>query len=400
MSKKRSTSKVTGNIPKNTIKIVDLFAGIGGFHYGINKAARARGMNVLPLLVSEIDESCRDVYEKNFRCKVEGDIKKINFKSYRRKHKITVEADILTAGFPCQPFSNSGRKRGLSDPRGKFLGKIVECIHVFKPKSFILENVPGMRTSGGKLKGSTLAFAQPQKIGHAMHTLEKKLSIELGKEYEIIWLELDSSKFGSAQVRKRVYIIGVKKRILKKQKTNIKELATRLSETDNRRKLFIDIADKIKPYNDSLNFSENQKANLMRNLKLRKQPSFMNGMRRVGKAYHCPGGNVGQGYHAYGKVPTLTKVWARFLPIYFPHPSEIRQKPRHDDRELRIGKGYGTGNFRRASVNEVMRLQGFMISDFKPHKVDRVAYEQAGNAVNALVVKAISDNLVGIIFSN
>ena len=62
-------------------------------------------------------------------------------------------------------------------------------------------------------------------------------------------------------------------------------------------------------------------------------------------------------------------------------------------RDLRVGKSYGKGYFRRASVAEVMRLQGFK-GDFKPHNVDRIAYEQAGNAVNTLVVQAIADSLV------
>ena len=129
----------------------------------------------------------------------------------------------------------------------------------------------------------------------------------------------------------------------------------------------------------------------MQDLRRGKKPSYMNGMRRVGKAYQCPGGNVGQGYHAYGKAPTLTKVWARFLPIYFPTTPEVTPKPKHDERDLKVGEDYGNGYFRRASVAEVMRLQGFR-GDFKPHNVDRIAYEQAGNAVNTLVVQAIADS--------
>jgi len=396
MPAKRSASKTSKHKSIKMIELVDLFAGIGGFHYGIKKAAEANDTRVKALLVSEIDQSCREVYMKNFDCSVEGDIKKINFESYRRKHKITGQADILTAGFPCQPFSNSGKKRGLSDPRGKFLGKIVECIHVFKPKAFVLENVPGMRTNGGKIKDSKLSFPQAVKIGHAMQSLEKKLITELGRTYQIRWIELDSSRFGSAQVRRRIYIIGVQKKILKSRKTDIASLVAKLGGTNNREKLFINIADKTKPHDPSLDFSENQNTNLMMDVRRGKKPSYINGMRRVGKAYQCPGGNVGQGYHAYGKAPTLTKVWARFLPIYFPTTREVTPKPKHDDRNLRVGKSYGNGYFRRASVAEVMRLQGFR-ADFKPHKVDRIAYEQAGNAVNALVVQTVADFLIRMI---
>jgi site-specific DNA-cytosine methylase len=123
-------------------------------------------------------------------------------------------------------------------------------------------------------------------------------------------------------------------------------------------------------------------------------PSFHDGMRRVGQAYLCSGGNVGQGYHAHGMVPTLTKVWARFMPIYFPHPKE--NIPELTSREFKPNRYYGKGYFRRASVREVMRLQGFPDS-FKPNIKDSLAYEHAGNAVNAKTVREIADNLLGYI---
>ena len=59
---------------KSTVKIVDLFAGIGGFHYGIAAAASKINKGVKPLLVSELDPKCRNVYERNHNCVVQGDI--------------------------------------------------------------------------------------------------------------------------------------------------------------------------------------------------------------------------------------------------------------------------------------------------------------------------------------
>jgi site-specific DNA-cytosine methylase len=141
-----------------------------------------------------------------------------------------------------------------------------------------------------------------------------------------------------------------------------------------------------------LELSRNQDKNLRSFMS--DPPSFHDGMRRVGQAYLCAGGNVGQGYHAYGMVPTLTKVWARFLPIYFPHPKE--NLPRVSEREFKPNSFYGKGYFRRASVREVMRLQGFPDS-FSPHAKDSLAYEHAGNAVNAKIVREIADNLLGYI---
>ena len=111
-------------------------------------------------------------------------------------------------------------------------------------------------------------------------------------------------------------------------------------------------------------------------------------MRRVGQAYLCKGGNVGQGYHSYGLVPTLTKVWARFLPIYFPHQNE--NIPDINDKNFKTNKYYGKGYFRKASIREVYRLQGFP-DQFKPNSNKNLAYEHAGNAVNAKVVREISN---------
>lgn len=357
---------------KKKIKIVDLFAGIGGFHYGIAAAAAKIGHGVKPLLVSEIEPSCQETYSQNHNCEVQGDINKIRLKDF------IDDADIVTAGFPCQPFSNSGLKLGLSDPRGQFYFKIEEIIKKFNTKSFILENVSGIRTNGGGKYKSELAF-NPQQIGKTMHFLEQNLKGL--KNYSVKWVEIDSSSLGSPQVRKRVYIIGV-------HKDFTDELDLEFHQY--RKHAFIDISEGVKIR--SLELSENQETNL-RSFMVN-PPSYHDGMRRVGQAYLCAGGNVGQGYHANGMVPTLTKVWARFMPIYFPHEKE--NLPILDERNFKPNRYYGKGYFRRASVREAMRLQGFPDS-FMPHELDRIAYEHAGNAVNAKIVREIAENLLAYI---
>jgi DNA (cytosine-5)-methyltransferase 1 len=359
-------------ISRKKVKIVDLFAGIGGFHYGIAAAAAKIDHGVKPLLVSEIEPSCQETYSRNHDCDVQGDINEIQLKDFLG------DADIVTAGFPCQPFSNSGLKLGLSDPRGQFYFKIEEIIKKFNTKSFILENVSGIRTNGGGKYQSQLAV-KPQTIGKTMHYLEQNL-LNL-KDYTVRWLEIDSSSLGSPQVRKRVYLIG-----LHKDFSNELDLEFKAYQ----KHAFISIAEKQTI--ESLELSDNQ----LRNIKsfMKSAPSYHDGMRRVGQAYLCAGGNVGQGYHAYGMVPTLTKVWARFLPVYFPHESETI--PDIDEREFVPNKFYGKGYIRKASVREAMRLQGFPDS-FKPHESDRIAFEHAGNAVNAKIVREIAENLLGYI---
>jgi len=364
------------NEQKKIVKIVDLFAGIGGFHYGIAAAAARLSHSVKTLLVSEIESSCQEIYSRNHKVEVHGDINLINLNDF------SGTADIVTAGFPCQPFSNSGKKLGLSDPRGQFYFRIEEFIQHFSAKSFILENVPGIRKNGGGQHKSRLSLGD-QVIGNTMQHLEENL-LNL-HDYSIRWIEINSSELGSPQVRKRVYIMGVHRDFLSGKEYEFNPKRYQLHT-------FNDIVDKQVP--SSLTLSKTQEGNLRSFMKF--APSYKDGMRRIGQAYLCEGGNVGQGYHAHGMVPTLTKVWARFLPIYFPGPNE--SIPRVNIRDFSPDNFYGEGTIRRASVREAMRLQGFPDS-FNPHSRDQIAYEHAGNAVNAKVIREISENLLRYIQS-
>jgi hypothetical protein len=119
-------------------------------------------------------------------------------------------------------------------------------------------------------------------------------------------------------------------------------------------------------------------------------------MRRVGRAYHCEGGNVGQCYHVDGLAPTLTVVWSHFLPLYFPGAKERR--PASIDEEFDPGIAYGTGHLRRATVRETLRLQGFP-DDFKLLGKPTENYQQSGNAVNVNVVKELIKPIVSVITS-
>jgi len=354
---------------RSKVSLVDLFAGIGGFHYGIAAAAARLDMGVRAVLVSEIEESCKQTYARNHGVEVQGDVNTVDLKDVRRG------ADIVTAGFPCQPFSNSGLKLGLKDPRGQFYYRIEEIIKAYNAKSFILENVSGIRKNGGGRFKSQIAI-QPQFIGKTMSFLEAQL-IKL-RQYSVRWIEIDSSELGSPQVRKRVYIIGIHRDFVEDFSLELKSYKPNA---------FVSISDEKRIPN--LELSHRQEVNLRSFMS--RPPSYHDGMRRVGNAYLCAGGNVGQGYHAYGMVPTLTKVWARFLPIYFPHGSE--NLPRLGEPNFKPNKFYGKGYFRRASVREVMRLQGFP-DEFRPHENSAVAYEHAGNAVNAKIVREIAENLL------
>jgi len=361
---------------RDAIRIIDLFSGIGGFHYGVEAAAAAYKKPVDAVIVSEIEESCNEVYRKNFNCDISGDINKIPIHDYTN-----IEIDFLTAGFPCQPFSNSGKKLGLSDPRGQFYERIESFIRHFNPKAFILENVPGIKNNGGGCYVSKLGNSKTR-IGKTLSILEDRLLML--ENYNIKWVELNSSEFGSPQVRRRVFIIGLHK----DYGEHLNLIFPKFKKNP-----FISVVSE--QYQKEFELSKSQENNIRSFMDT--HPSYNNGMRRVGQAYLCKGGNVGQAYHAYGLVPTITKVWARMLPIYFPDVKE--NYPLIGEKKYIPNKHYGSGYLRKASVSELAAIQGFPVF-FHPHPKTGIAAAHLGNSVNVKVVSEIAHLLLKRILSS
>ncbi|MFM6401390.1 DNA cytosine methyltransferase, partial [Planktothrix sp.] len=104
----------------NYIKIADLFSGIGGFRLAFEKAGYQC------VYSCEKDPACQSVYFKNFGEHPEKDITKIDY------NKIP-QFDVLTAGFPCQPFSICGKRQGFQDTRGTLFFHICEIIEIHHP---------------------------------------------------------------------------------------------------------------------------------------------------------------------------------------------------------------------------------------------------------------------------
>ena len=113
------------------MKFIDLFSGIGGFRLALEK----NGCECV--FSSEIDKNAVKNYELNFNETPYGDIKKINPK------KIP-DHDILCGGFPCQPFSLAGQRKGFLDTRGTLFFDIEKIIKEKKPRCVFLENVKGL----------------------------------------------------------------------------------------------------------------------------------------------------------------------------------------------------------------------------------------------------------------
>lgn len=164
------------------IKFIDLFAGVGGIRIGATEALRKHGIDSECVLSSEIDEKACETYSLNFGEHPSGDVKKITE---------IAPFDFLLAGFPCQPFSYAGKRRGFGDTRGTLFFEIERILAQHKPKAFLLENVRGLKTHDG---------------GRTFDTIITKLH-ELG--YGTTELILNSSNFGVPQNRVRLYILGL-----------------------------------------------------------------------------------------------------------------------------------------------------------------------------------------------
>ena len=116
------------------LKYIDLFAGIGGFRYAIQNAAKNSGWTAECVFTSELDSECQRVYQENFGELPHGDITQVEPQSIP-------DHDILLAGFPCQPFRIIGNMRGFEDTRGTLFFNIASILDAKKPSAFVLENV-------------------------------------------------------------------------------------------------------------------------------------------------------------------------------------------------------------------------------------------------------------------
>jgi DNA (cytosine-5)-methyltransferase 1 len=165
------------------IKFIDLFAGTGGIRLGLESALDRIGIAHQCVKSIEIDRHACQTYKMNFNEDPYGDIRAVE----------DIEPfDILLAGFPCQAFSYAGKQLGFADTRGTLFFEIERLIEKYQPKFCFLENVRGLTTHD---KGRTLA------------TIIEKLK---NQGYYVDYRLLNSSNFGLAQNRVRVYIFASK----------------------------------------------------------------------------------------------------------------------------------------------------------------------------------------------
>jgi DNA (cytosine-5)-methyltransferase 1 len=164
---------------KTKFKFIDLFSGIGGFHSALEQ------LGGKCVLASDIDEQANATYLANYNMKPIGDITQIETKDIP-------DFDLLCGGFPCQSFSNVGPKGGLNDPRGALIYEVVRILREKKPKAFILENVRGLLS---------------HEKGETFETIKREL---VNSGYVVSEQVLEAKDYGLPQIRKRLFIVGVR----------------------------------------------------------------------------------------------------------------------------------------------------------------------------------------------
>ena len=199
---------------KKQLTFIDLFAGIGGFHIGFDEATKGKAKCVF---VSEWDNAARETYRHNFISRpgnshifkevaaddgstltpfFAGDITKITEQLENAPHLIP-DFDIMCGGFPCQPFSNAGLRKGLEETRGTLFFDMLKILQVKKAqgtpaKGFFLENVRGLKNHmSGSKKTISIIEEKLRAEGYSFHLFE-------------VW----ASDHGVPQHRPRLFMIG------------------------------------------------------------------------------------------------------------------------------------------------------------------------------------------------
>jgi len=163
------------------MKFIDLFAGVGGFHYGLEKS----GKKFNCVWANEWDKYAGQIYQKRFP---ETPFNPNSITDIDAKD--IPEHELLVGGFPCQAFSLAGKRKGFEETRGTLFFEIIRIAKEKRPRLLLLENVKGLLSHD---KGRTFAVI--------LNALD-----EIG--YNVEWEVLNSKNFGVPQNRERVFIIG------------------------------------------------------------------------------------------------------------------------------------------------------------------------------------------------
>ena len=405
LKKAELVNLIKNHKPQQKHKFIDLFCGIGGFHQAL-----VRNMNFECVMACDIDEKCRDIYFQNYGILPEKDIKNIN-------EKDVPDCDILTAGFPCQTFSNAGKKGNMEDKRGQLFEDILRIANEKKPKLMFLENVKHIKKIDN---------------GKTFEHIIKRIN-ETGyfvKDNETIF-ELSPHELGIPQQRERVIFVCIRNDIYDNEKKIVLNLPkteidiSKILETDHnvtqKYKISKEIEDVLNIWDKMINefdLGETLSPTILCN-EFQKQytDTEFQSLASWKQDYIKKNKPLYQKYKSkwdnwllehidtlrkreiycklewqVGKKKPNDSIWNYFIQF---RQSGIRVKKTHYFPTLVaiVQTPIFAKEKRYITPRECARLQSFPDS-FIMHKNDNIAYKQFGNAVNVDVVSYIMNKVL------
>lgn len=327
-SAKPSELRATSTKSKPTWKLVDLFAGTGAFSLAFQETGQ-----VEVIFANDMMDASKKIYDANFQHKMV--LKDLN--------TIPVEEipshDILTGGFPCQPFSVAGRQEGFEDERANVFWKILEILDMHRPMCIVLENVKNLVSHDDK---NTFRIIREE--------LEKR-------GYTLTFKVLNTAKLtGVPQHRERIYIVGW-------------------------------LQEKIQLGNDILDFPEIPKQSIV---------SFLDNSDTVPDKYYYKEGCTC--WPLLEPAVTKTDTVYQYRRVYV-RENKSQECPTltanmggggHNVPIIKDSRG-----IRKLTPRECFRFQGFPDTYQLPPKMsDTALYKLAGNAVSVPVVRLVANRLI------
>jgi len=317
-------------VTSEKLRMIDLFAGTGAFTHAFQQTGK-----VNCVFANDMVEASKKAYDANFgetHALTLGDLNDIKVE--------TIPAhDILTGGFPCQPFSLAGKQEGFQDPRSNVFWKILEIIDYHKPSCVVLENVKNLVTHDDN---------------KTFETIKKNLT---DRDYHIKFKVLDTAKItGIPQHRERIYIICMKSK---------------------------DALDKF-----SLDFEVKPKAKISSMLETNQIPD---------KYYYT---SVSSTWPLVSESVTKKETIYQYRRVYVrenksdecPTLTANMGSGGHNVPIILDDKG-----IRKLTPRECFNFQGFPQTYKLPGLADSGLYKLAGNAVSVPVVKLIAERLVPLL---